>query len=371
MKSLISRLLITITLVPLLAGAADSLAAKDVRVAVLISGYGNQTNGEIGYDLEELAQSYLVLTDNGVQLDIISPTGGAVPVHNKKDDLEYIQRFKHETPALQQLNATLSAGQALENHYDGLMIIGGDGAMFDLPFDANTQTFIRRFVTAELPLAAVCHGPAALVNITLENGDYFLSGKRVNSFTEIEEQAFSAELIDKFPFMLQPTIEARGAEFVANAPMLPFVAQDGHLITAQNPMSVAKAAEALLVTLGITPKPRAMFKDEKTMELVSRARTEGAFMIDVALAKSAQQYDLNYLALYGFYAYRLATSEADKRNELTLMARIGQHFSHPQYAVALIEALLEQGKASEAQTEKQRLTQAFPDFELPQLLQDI
>lgn len=348
----------------LLLTIAPAIGHTQTKVAMLISGYGNQNEGKISYDLEELAQSYLVLTNNGVKVDIVSPEGGAVPVHNKKDDLAYIQDFKSK--ALVQLQNTLSATDARKQDYQALMIIGGDGAMFDLPFDQNTQHLIQSFTETNQPIAAVCHGPAALVNIKTNKGEYYLADKTINSFTDKEEHAFSSELLDKFPFMLQNTIEQRGAKFVSNSPMLPFVAQDGNLITAQNPMSVAKAAEALLLSLGITPKTRPLFKDEATMLLVSQAKSSGAFLIDLALAQTPKLYDLNYLALYGFYAYKLADTPAEKFVELQIMEVVGQHFSHPKYSEALIRALLEQGKIDKAKSEKQKFLEQFPDNQLPE-----
>ncbi|MBW8190633.1 type 1 glutamine amidotransferase domain-containing protein [Neiella marina] len=343
-------------------------AVSDTRVALLISGYGNEGDGSISYDLEELAQTYLVLVNNGISLDIVSPKGGAVPVHKKKDDLEYIQQFKQQTPALSQLADTLSAKQALSQEYDGLMVIGGDGAMFDLPFDKNTQALLTQFVHQNKPIAAVCHGPAALLNIKQTSGEYFIKGKRVNSFTLKEEHAFSAELLDKFPFMLQTELVTRGAIFQSNAPMLPFVAEDGLLITAQNPMSVAKAADALVVKLGLTPKARTLYRDEATFQLISRARTEGAFIIDIALASAKESYNLNYMALYGFYAYQLADMPEQKLVELEIMARIGKQFSHPKYSMALINAYLDQGFIEQAKSEKKLLMKQFPETELPKEL---
>ena len=64
------------------------------RVAILISSYGSLEHPDLSYDLEELAQAYLVLTDNGLEIDIISPRGGAVLIKTNKDDLPYIQKFK-------------------------------------------------------------------------------------------------------------------------------------------------------------------------------------------------------------------------------------------------------------------------------------
>lgn len=339
------------------------------RVAMLISGYGEQGDPSISYDLEELAQSFLVLTKNRVVVDIVTPKGGKVSVKTNKDDLPYIQQFKQDTPALTLLSNTISAKAAAKNNYQGLFVVGGDGAMFDLPFEPNTQRFIQSFVDNKLPIAAVCHGPAALVNITQASGDYYVKGKRINSFTLREEQAFGKPLLDKFPFMLETELKKRGAIFESNAPMLPYVAEDGNLITAQNPMSVPRAAEALLIKLGVTPITRQPFKDEATMHLLSQARNEGSHIIDIELARKPESYNMNYLALYGFYAYQLANNQKDKLIELDIMARIGQHFSHPKYQEGLIMAYLEQQQAQKAKAVYNNFHKQFPDSELPESLQ--
>jgi len=103
--------------------------------------------------------------------------------------LAYIQKIKEF--AIHKLQNTRSAKQASKQSYDALFIVGGDGAMFDLPFDPATQNFINQFIEQQLPIAAVCHGPAALVNLKGLDGNYFVAGKKVNSFTQIEEHAFN------------------------------------------------------------------------------------------------------------------------------------------------------------------------------------
>ncbi len=341
--------------------------AKPHRIAMLISGHGNE-DPALSYDLEELAQSYLILSRNGVKIDIVTPEGGAVLVKSNKDHLDFIKDFKQGTPALAKLGNTLSATQAAQNSYQGLFIVGGDGAMIDLPVHADTQTFVQGIISKDLPTAAVCHGPAALVNLKDEAGNFFVKGKTINAFTLREEHAFSKENLHHFPFMLQTELEKRGANFQSNAPMLPFIAVDGNLITAQNPMSVPKAAEALLVKMGIQPKAREAFKDEATLALLSRARSEGSYLIDLALVKDPEAYDMNYMALYGFYAFGLAQTEASKAIELEIMARIGQHFSHPQYQLGLIAAYLEQGHSQKAKFEHELLLQQFPETQIPEQL---
>ena len=366
------RILLVITILVITSFSAyanNTPNAAQQRVAMVISGYGN-TNKALSYDQEELAQSYLVLTRNGFEVDIVTPTGGAVVVKSNKDHLPYIQEFKSTTPVLTQLANTLSASDAAKKQYDGLFIVGGDGAMFDLPTHPGLQQFISQFVHQQKPIAAVCHGPAALVNIKLADGSYFVKNKRVNSFTKIEDYAFKKENVELYPFIVQTELENKGALFESNKAMLPYVAIDNNLITAQNPMSVAKAADALVLKMGHAPSKRALFKDEATFDLLSKAYSEGNYLIDVALAKNPNGYDLNYLAVYGYYAFQIAETSEQKKVELAMMQQIKKHvvMLHPQYQLALIAANLELGLKDQANTEYSWLKTNLPDLEMPKSL---
>ncbi len=47
-------------------------------------------------------------------------------------------------------------------------------------------------------VSAVCHGPSALVDVKLSNGEYLVNGRTVCSFTDSEEAA--VKLTDLMPF---------------------------------------------------------------------------------------------------------------------------------------------------------------------------
>ncbi|MBU9863652.1 type 1 glutamine amidotransferase domain-containing protein, partial [Rahnella aceris] len=64
-------------------------------------------------------------------------------------------------------------------------------------------------------VAAVCHGPAGLVNIRLSDNEYLVAGKKVSAFTNDEERAVG--LYDIVPFLLEDTLKQRGAEHLAAA----------------------------------------------------------------------------------------------------------------------------------------------------------
>jgi putative intracellular protease/amidase len=56
--------------------------------------------------------------------------------------------------------------------------------MFDLAGDATAKQLIADFWGAEKPVAAVCHGPAALLDVKLPGGKTLLAGKNVTGFTK-------------------------------------------------------------------------------------------------------------------------------------------------------------------------------------------
>ena len=347
-----------------LCGSCTVMAAdreKENRVAIIISSYEDNNNPNLTYDLEELAQAYLVFKDNGIALDIISPKGGAVPVKSNKDELDYIQRFKYQTNALNQLGNTIASQDADPARYAGVIVIGGDGAMMDLPNHKATNNFISYFANKGLPVAAVCHGPAALVNIKLEDGRYFIAGKKLVSFTNREEQAFSGDTLKLFPLSLEDKLKDHQAAFIDTAPMLPGIAVDGNLITAQNPGAVAKAAELFVTQLGERLKPRKAYKDEATLALIARARNQGSYLIDLALSAEPELYDVNYLALYGFYSFSLADSEQDRLKEMELMETIAKHFSHPMYLASMLKAQQQMGFNEKARHTLARIKTEYPN----------
>lgn len=116
--------------------------------------------------------------------------------------------------------------------------------MYDLATDATSHKLIAEFAEANKIVGAVCHGPAALVNVKLSNGSYLVADKRVTGFTNTEED--QVQLTPYMPFMLETELKAHGGKFeMAAEPWAPHVATDGKLFTGQNPASAAPIGEAI------------------------------------------------------------------------------------------------------------------------------
>lgn len=123
--------------------------------------------------------------------------------------------------------------------------------MFDLAKLPASADIIREMHTAERLIAAVCHGPAALAYVKLDNGSYLIANSEVTGFANAEEDAMN--FTKDMPFSLEGALNenSNGGFKKAGENMAPYVvvAQDGRLMTGQNPASSKPLAEAVLKKL--------------------------------------------------------------------------------------------------------------------------
>ena len=198
-----------------------------------------------GVWFSEFAEPYAALVAAGMQLTVASPRGGPAPV----DPRGYPSRdaIAQVRDALAALNATVCLDQVDTDAFDGVFVPGGHGPMFDLATDATTKRCIAALWEAGKPVAAVCHGPAALLDVPLPDGTTLLAGRRVTGFTHGEDAADA--LFAHMPFSLQDRMSAEGAIFIEQPAQTVHVEIDGPLVTGQNPASAAATAEACLAVL--------------------------------------------------------------------------------------------------------------------------
>lgn len=92
-------------------------------------------------------------------------------------------------------------------------------------------------------VAAVCHGPTALVNVKLSDGSYLVAGRNVAAFTDDEERAVKLDAV--VPFLLATTLTQRGAIHHPAPNWTAKAVVDGRLVTGQNPQSAHGVGEAV------------------------------------------------------------------------------------------------------------------------------
>ncbi|MCD2258829.1 type 1 glutamine amidotransferase domain-containing protein [Psychroserpens luteolus] len=246
-------------------------------LAVVTSTSTMGTSGKsTGYELTELARAYYVFTANGFEVDIASPLGGKPPVVIDDEDMgEYDYAFLNDSEAQHKANNTIKIDNVITTDYEAVYFVGGKGAMFDFPNNAAIQAIIKEYYQERKVIGAVCHGPAALVNVTLDNGQYLVENKTVSSFTNKEELLLISDAETIFPFLLQDKLIEGGARFNEGSMYLEKMSHDDHLITGQNPWSVWVLAETMIKQLGYTPKTRPITGEENAVSVLLTYEREG------------------------------------------------------------------------------------------------
>ena len=205
-----------------------------------------------GLWLSELTHFYDVFEAEGIQMDIVSPKGGKIPIDNRSlvsYMLDKATKKRYENPAFMALlESTKSLSDVDWNHYDILYFAGGHGAMWDFVDNDELNSITKKMYEAGKVVSAVCHGVAALQNVRLSNGEYLIKGKKGTGFPYFDE---SLAGVKKFvPYNLQRVLKDRGMIYSkAFIPLAGHAVVDGRLITGQNPNSAIKAAQKALEVL--------------------------------------------------------------------------------------------------------------------------
>lgn len=205
------------------------------------------TGRTTGYYLPEVAHPWRVFTDAGLTVDLVSVGGGEPPVDGVDRDDPVQRDFLADAAMTAALATTPTPAEIDPSRYDVVLYAGGHGVMWDFPGNSSLATIGRRVYEAGGVVAAVCHGPAGLVDLTLGDGSYLVAGRRVAAFTNAEEAAVG--LTEVVPFLLADRLVERGAEHVPAPEFQAHVVVDGRLVTGQNPASATGVAEAIVTIL--------------------------------------------------------------------------------------------------------------------------
>ncbi|KAH7141042.1 class I glutamine amidotransferase-like protein [Dactylonectria macrodidyma] len=208
-------------------------------------------NMKTGWYLPELVHPYNDLISH-VDLTLASPKGGEAPIdpysiEDSKND-EACQKFLREKEGLWKNTTNLESFLGRSSEYVGIFFVGGHGPMIDLAVDSTSHALIREFYESGKIVSAVCHGPAALVNVKLSDGTYMVKGQTVTGFSNAEEDAY--QFTDAMPFLLEDELRNHGGEYVkADQPFgvkVVVSGKTGNLVTGQNPPSAGAIGKTLV-----------------------------------------------------------------------------------------------------------------------------
>lgn len=274
------------------------------KVLMVVSSYGKDM-GETrpGYEFDEFSQAYLIFKNNNLDVDIASPKGGKVEPDAFNEEKAYNQEVLKDQNILNALANTKATSEVATSNYDAIYVVGGKGAMFDLPYDPSLQDIILDlYRREETVISSVCHGPAVFANV--KDGDNFIiKDVEVTGFCNVEEELFGKKWVKEFPFSLEDRLTSRGAVFSQADFMLSHIAVSGKFVTGQNPFSTTKSAEEVVRALGMEPVVRTLYSDERSIYLIQDIldNKKSITSVEKELERDHELYDMPLIAIWGYY----------------------------------------------------------------------
>src|SRR5690606_37250034 len=122
--------------------------------------------------------------------------------------------FLDDPAMMARVRETIPLDQVKLDDYVGVFFVGGHGTMWDFPGNPAVARVAAGIYEAGGVVAAVCHGPSALVDVRLSDGSYIVAGKEVSAFTNEEEEAVGLDKV--VPFLLESKVaECRESRHLA------------------------------------------------------------------------------------------------------------------------------------------------------------
>ncbi len=222
---------------------------KKILCVVTSNNVKGATGIPTGFWLSELTHPLEKFAAAGFAFELASIKGGKPPIDGDSLDLgdAVNKKFWDDADFQRKLANTIKLDDANAKDFDAIFFAGGHGVMWDFADSAAIQKVTRDIYERGGIVSAVCHGPAALVNVKLTDGKFLVDGKNLTSFTNGEEAEVQAT--DIVPFLLETELKNHGAIHHAAANWANHVEVDGRLVTGQNPASAAAVGETVVKLL--------------------------------------------------------------------------------------------------------------------------
>ncbi|USD99476.1 type 1 glutamine amidotransferase domain-containing protein [Vibrio sp. SCSIO 43133] len=221
---------------------------KKVLIPVTNHATLGETDQANGTYAPELTHALRELQSAGYDYDIASIKGGKAPLYGTDIEGDSVNTEILTDEAFQnRINNTIPVSQININDYDAIFYPGGFGLLSDLSSNEDFAALAATHYEQGGVIAAVCHGPGALLPITLSNGGKLLASKSVTGFTREEEIDFGT--IGDIPFLLEESLARTAAQYSKVQPWQEFVIVDERVITGQNPTSAHAVGKAIVAAL--------------------------------------------------------------------------------------------------------------------------
>ncbi|MCB0522635.1 MAG: type 1 glutamine amidotransferase domain-containing protein [Lewinellaceae bacterium] len=235
---------------------------KHIALVAANPAVSKQTGWPIGFWWAELVHPYWEFTENGYEVEIFSPDGGALQADGYSDPEDASGYSAHDILSLGFKKSATHAA-LIENtkkindlkvaDFDAIFLTGGQSPMYTFIDNEPLHKLFIQFYEAGKVAAAICHATCILLKVKTSDGKLLVDGKTWTGFADSEE-AFADNFVN---MRIQPFwIETEGrkipnSNYINGGLFKPFAVRDGNLVTGQQQFSGTAAAKLVVEALGV------------------------------------------------------------------------------------------------------------------------
>ncbi|MEL7217875.1 MAG: type 1 glutamine amidotransferase domain-containing protein [Pseudomonadota bacterium] len=212
------------------------------------------SNDATGVFASEMTAPYYTFLDAGMEVDVASIAGGAIPIDPSSFSWPLISTWDKRYLDDPQFNSRVQRSYAIAQvdieDYDIVFLAGGWGAAYDFAQSPVLGDKLSEAYAARAVVGGVCHGPLGLLQAVTPEGKPLVKGRRMTAVTDKQLEELSIGFTPKHP---ERDLRAAGAVFEAETGFRDFFANhvvvDGRVVTGQNQNSGAETAHRMMEVL--------------------------------------------------------------------------------------------------------------------------
>ena len=194
--------------------ASSKQKVKNNRALFVCTNIDMVNGKKNGTFLSEIAVPFILLEEEGFELDVVSPTGGVIPIYYKFDTTDVIARALQSDYYNEKIQKSLKPKQVKPRDYKAVILPGGYGQFWDIHKNDDINKIIAQVYEQGGIIGSLGHGSSSLVNVNLSNGEPLVNGKTLTCFPSWfeKEVMFEADYGKLLPFDMEVELERRGAD---------------------------------------------------------------------------------------------------------------------------------------------------------------
>ncbi|MBK8055635.1 MAG: serine hydrolase [Saprospiraceae bacterium] len=208
--------------------------------------YGNtkiNTSNHFG----EIVIPYDILTNAGIEVDFISPKGGAIPIGYISTSNPTHKKYLYDGMFMNKLANTRKPSEINASDYAAIYYSGGGAAMFGVAEDTTIQSIARNIYNKNGVVSTLCHGTAGIAFLKDDFGKSLYEGRKITGYPDSQEDRNEA-YYKTFPFIMDKAIHDNKGHFVFSEKEN-FYVVDGRFVTGQDPSAAASVANEIIKQL--------------------------------------------------------------------------------------------------------------------------